>query len=209
MSERSFAVLTQTPAQTRAVGKAIGALFGPGDLVILSGGLAAGKTTLTQGIAEGVGVRGPITSPTFVIARTHPSLRPGGGPAMVHVDAYRLGGVDELDDIDLDTDLGSAVTIVEWGAGLADQLSVDRLLIALEPVPEQRLDDSAPTPAANPAAAGVTDDDVVIDVSQEIEEPRLVTISASGQRWTAEAWSELHRAASSAPGHASADPAVL
>ena len=72
-----------------------------GDLVILTGGLGAGKTTLTQGIAEGLGVRGPITSPTFVIARVHPSL--GSGPVLVHVDAYRLGGLDELDDLDLDT----------------------------------------------------------------------------------------------------------
>lgn len=101
-----------------------------GDLVILTGGLGAGKTTLTQGIAEGLGVRGPITSPTFVIARVHPSL--GSGPVLVHVDAYRLGGLDELDDLDLDTDLERAVTIVEWGQGVAEDLSEDRLDIVLD-----------------------------------------------------------------------------
>ena len=84
-------------------GARLGALLRAGDLVVLTGGLGAGKTTLTQGIAEGLGVRGPVTSPTFVIARVHPSLV--GGPALVHVDAYRLGGVAELDDLDLDASL--------------------------------------------------------------------------------------------------------
>ena len=91
------------------------ACCGAGDLVILSGDLGAGKTTLTQGIGAGLGVRGEITSPTFVIARVHPSLV--GGPPLVHVDAYRLGGIDELDDLDLDTSLDDAVTVVEWGEG--------------------------------------------------------------------------------------------
>ena len=94
----------------------------------------AGKTTLTQGLAEGLGVRGPITSPTFVIARVHPSLV--GGPALVHVDAYRLGGFAELDDLDLDADLDASVTIVEWGHGLAEDLSDDRLEVVLEADPE-------------------------------------------------------------------------
>ena len=94
-------------------------------MLVLTGDLGAGKTTLTQGIAEGLGVRGPITSPTFVIARVHPSLV--GGPALVHVDAYRLGSALELDDLDLDADLDASVTIVEWGAGLAEQLSESRL----------------------------------------------------------------------------------
>ena len=97
--------------------------------MVLTGDLGAGKTTLTQGIAEGLGVRGPITSPTFVIARVHPSLV--GGPALVHVDAYRLGGLAELDDLDLDTSLEDSVTIVEWGHGLAEGLSEDRLEITL------------------------------------------------------------------------------
>ena len=100
-----------------------------GDLVILTGDLGAGKTTLTQGLGDGLGVRGDVTSPTFVIARVHPSL--GDGPALVHVDAYRLGGVAELDDLDLDTALDDAVTVVEWGEGLAEALADDRLEVAL------------------------------------------------------------------------------
>ncbi len=88
----------------RVLGRDLAARLGAGDLVLLSGGLGAGKTTLTQGLGEGLGVRGGVTSPTFVIARVHPSLV--GGPALVHVDAYRLGGIEELDDLDLDASLG-------------------------------------------------------------------------------------------------------
>ncbi|EWS99660.1 hydrolase [Intrasporangium oryzae NRRL B-24470] len=114
---------------TQAFGRHLGGLLRAGDVLVLTGDLGAGKTTLTQGIAEGLGVRGPITSPTFVIARVHPSLV--GGPALVHVDAYRLGSAVELDDLDLDADLDDSVTIVEWGAGLAEQLSDERLEITL------------------------------------------------------------------------------
>jgi tRNA threonylcarbamoyladenosine biosynthesis protein TsaE len=114
---------------TRAAGRALGGLVRAGDLVVLTGGLGAGKTTLTQGIADGLGVRGPITSPTFVIARVHPSLV--GGPALVHVDAYRLGGLDELDELDLDTTLEGSVTVVEWGHGLAEGLTDDRIEVVL------------------------------------------------------------------------------
>ena len=122
-------VALPTAEDTRAWGKRLGAVLRAGDLVVLTGDLGAGKTTLTQGIAEGLGVRGPVTSPTFVIARVHPSLV--GGPALVHVDAYRLGGLAELDDLDLDTSLEDSVTIVEWGHGLAEGLSEDRLEITL------------------------------------------------------------------------------
>ncbi|RNL61217.1 tRNA (adenosine(37)-N6)-threonylcarbamoyltransferase complex ATPase subunit type 1 TsaE [Nocardioides marmoriginsengisoli] len=118
-----------TPEDTQAVGRRLGAQLRAGDLLILTGDLGAGKTTFTQGLGEGLGVRGPITSPTFVIARVHPSV--AGGPALVHVDAYRLGDAAELDDLDLDTDLDEAVTVVEWGAGLAETLSADRLELAL------------------------------------------------------------------------------
>jgi len=122
-------VALPTAEDTRAWGERLGAVLQAGDLVVLTGDLGAGKTTLTQGIAEGLGVRGPVTSPTFVIARVHPSLV--GGPALVHVDAYRLGGLAELDDLDLDTSLEDSVTIVEWGHGLAEGLSEDRLEITL------------------------------------------------------------------------------
>jgi tRNA threonylcarbamoyladenosine biosynthesis protein TsaE len=122
-------VTLATADETRAFGIRLGRLLRAGDVLVLTGDLGAGKTTLTQGIAEGLGVRGPITSPTFVIARVHPSLI--GGPALVHVDAYRVGSQLELDDLDLDADLDESVTVVEWGAGLAEQLSAERLGITL------------------------------------------------------------------------------
>jgi tRNA threonylcarbamoyladenosine biosynthesis protein TsaE len=101
-----------------------------GDLVILSGELGAGKTTFTQGLAEGLGVRGPITSPTFVIARVHPSLT--GRAPLVHVDAYRLGSLAELDDLDLDASVEDSVTVVEWGEGKAEVLAGERLEVRIE-----------------------------------------------------------------------------
>ncbi len=123
-------VQVATADDMRALGRRIAGHLRAGDLLILSGPLGAGKTTLVQGIGEGLNVRGPITSPTFVIARVHPPL--GGGPALVHADAYRLGGVAEVDDLDLDSDTASSVTAVEWGEGLAEGLSEDRLEIAIE-----------------------------------------------------------------------------
>nr|WP_084780871.1 tRNA (adenosine(37)-N6)-threonylcarbamoyltransferase complex ATPase subunit type 1 TsaE [Planobispora rosea] len=114
----------------RELGAELAGLLRPGDLVVLSGPLGAGKTTLAQGIGEGLKVRGPITSPTFVIARVHPSL--ADGPALVHVDAYRLGGDLEVDDLDLDASLEESVTLVEWGEGLVEGLAEDRLEISIE-----------------------------------------------------------------------------
>jgi len=113
----------------RGLGRSLAGQLTPGDLIVLSGELGAGKTTFTQGLGAGLGVRGDITSPTFVIARIHPSLV--GGPDLVHVDAYRLGGLDELDDLDLDTSLDDAVTVVEWGEGLAEGLSESRLEVLI------------------------------------------------------------------------------
>jgi tRNA threonylcarbamoyladenosine biosynthesis protein TsaE len=121
-----------TDAEMRDFGRRLAALLRAGDLVILAGPLGAGKTTLVQGIGAGLGVRGPVTSPTFVIARVHPVVA-GPGPALVHADAYRLGSIGEVDDLDLDTDTASAVTVVEWGAGLAEGLAEDRLEISIEP----------------------------------------------------------------------------
>ena len=124
-----FDLVLPDAAATRALGRRLAAELAAGDLVILTGDLGAGKTTLTQGLGDGLGVRGDVTSPTFVIARVHPSL--GDGPELVHVDAYRLGGAAELDDLDLDTDLDLAVTVVEWGEGLAESLAADRIEVAL------------------------------------------------------------------------------
>jgi len=121
-----------TDGDMRDLGRRLAALLRAGDLVILAGPLGAGKTTLVQGIGAGLGVRGPVTSPTFVIARVHPAAA-GPGPALVHADAYRLGSIEEVDDLDLDTDVASAVTVVEWGTGLAEALADDRLEITIEP----------------------------------------------------------------------------
>lgn len=115
------------PADTRALGARIGTVARPGDLVLLSGPLGAGKTTLAQGVGAGLGVQRGVISPTFVIARVH---REGRIP-LVHVDAYRLGGLAELDDLDLDSDLATSVTVVEWGEGLAEGLAAEHLHVRL------------------------------------------------------------------------------
>ncbi|QTV79289.1 tRNA (adenosine(37)-N6)-threonylcarbamoyltransferase complex ATPase subunit type 1 TsaE [Microbacterium sp. NIBRBAC000506063] len=123
------------------------AVLRAGDLLVLTGPLGAGKTTFTRGLAESLGVRGPVQSPTFVIARTHPSLV--GGPALVHVDAYRLGAAAELDDLDLD--LERSVVVVEWGRGMADSLvdqwwdvEIERPVGADESLADEDLDADAP-----------------------------------------------------------------
>lgn len=127
-------IVLDTVERTLALGVELGSRLQAGDLIILSGSLGAGKTTLTKGIAEGMGVGGRVTSPTFVIARVH---RPEHGTVpLVHVDAYRLSGTVELDDLDLDTDLAAAAVVIEWGEGVAEQLSDGRLLIELERLPD-------------------------------------------------------------------------
>ncbi len=142
-----------TADETREVGRRLAGLLRGGDLLVLSGDLGAGKTTFTQGLGAGLGVRGDVTSPTFVISRVHPSL--AGGPALVHVDAYRLGGLPELDDLDLDTSLDDAVTVVEWGTGVAESLAEDRL-----------------------------DVDIRRARGDEADETRTVRITAVGPRWS-------------------------
>ena len=141
-----------TPEATAELGADLAARLRAGDVVLLSGELGAGKTTLTQGLGAGLGVRGPITSPTFVIARVHPSLV--GGPALVHVDAYRLGDAVELEDLDLEASLAEAVTVVEWGRGLAEQLTDSYLKVEL--------------------ARAVADED---------ETPRRARVTGHGSRW--------------------------
>lgn len=113
--------------EMHALGVRLARALRAGDVILLGGELGAGKTTLAQGIGAGLGVRGPITSPTFVIARLHPSL--SSGPPLLHVDAYRLGGWEELEDLDLESTRDQAVTVVEWGQGFAEGLAPDRLEI--------------------------------------------------------------------------------
>lgn len=123
----------ELPAErdTVAFGETLGNRLRAGDLVLLAGPLGAGKTVLTRGIAAGLGVSGRVSSPTFVLARTHPA-GPQGVP-LVHVDAYRLGGdLAQLDDLDLDTDLEASAVVVEWGEGSAERLSADYLVVRLE-----------------------------------------------------------------------------
>lgn len=140
-----------TPDALRLLAQGIGAACVGGDVLVLSGDLGAGKTTFTQGLALGLGIDERVTSPTFVISRVHP--HPSGGPALVHVDAYRLGSLGELEDLDLDADLQRSVVVIEWGRGLAETLSPDGLDVVIT-----RSDDP--------------NDDV-----------RTVTLSARGDRW--------------------------
>jgi tRNA threonylcarbamoyladenosine biosynthesis protein TsaE len=129
------------PEDTLALGAQFGRQLRAGDVVVLSGPLGAGKTMFAKGIADGMDIEGPITSPTFVLARVH-RARAAGRPAMVHVDVYRLldhTGTDllaELDSLDLDTDLQDAVAVVEWGEGLAERLSDHHLRIDLQRLPD-------------------------------------------------------------------------
>ncbi|WP_380167191.1 tRNA (adenosine(37)-N6)-threonylcarbamoyltransferase complex ATPase subunit type 1 TsaE [Jannaschia sp. R86511] len=128
-------VLCPSAAATRRLGQALGHELVGGDVVVLTGDLGAGKTTFVQGLARGLGVTAPVTSPTFVLAR-HQRTDPAGprpdGPDLVHVDAYRLAGALELDDLDLDSDLDHAVVVVEWGHGLAERLSPRRVEVTID-----------------------------------------------------------------------------
>ena len=137
--------LLPTVDDTRALGAALAGLLRPGDLVVLVGPLGAGKTALTQGIGSALGVREPVTSPTFVLARVH---RDGRLP-LVHVDAYRLGGTADVDDLDLDVTVADSVTVVEWGQGLVEQLADEHLEVRLD-----RRDDDLRTAELVPHGAG-------------------------------------------------------
>lgn len=121
---------TGSPEETAETGRRLAAVLRAGDVLILVGDLGAGKTTLTRGISDGLGVRGPVTSPTFVISRLHPARRPGA-VALLHVDAYRLTASAEFDDLDLDDVGDSSVTVVEWGEGVAEPLAESRLRVQI------------------------------------------------------------------------------
>ncbi|MFB9746386.1 tRNA (adenosine(37)-N6)-threonylcarbamoyltransferase complex ATPase subunit type 1 TsaE [Leifsonia shinshuensis] len=153
-----------------ALGVELAGMLAAGDLLVLTGPLGAGKTTLTRGIGEGLGVRGPVTSPTFVLARSHPSLV--GGSPLVHVDAYRLGSAVELDDLDID--FAGSVVVVEWGGGMLDGVAESWL----------EVDIVRPTGAADTAADELAEADLE-EADLDADEPRAVTVTGFGPRWAA------------------------
>jgi tRNA threonylcarbamoyladenosine biosynthesis protein TsaE len=162
----------------RELGQRLAGLLRAGDLLVLTGPLGAGKTTLVQGIGDGLGVRGPVTSPTFVIARVHPS-QAGSGPALVHADAYRLGSRAEVDDLDLDADLDSSVTVVEWGEGLVEDLADGHLEVSIAM--------AAARDPADPGEPGAREREAAEPGAWETEAevPRTVRLVGRGGRWEA------------------------
>lgn len=176
-----------TAAGMHALGRELASVLRAGDLVVLTGPLGAGKTTLTRGIGEGLDVRGPVTSPTFVLARTHPSL--SGGAPLVHVDAYRLSSALELDDLDID--FARSVVVVEWGSGMLEGVAESWLEVEIERPTgaEQRV--------AEAGGDGTAEADEPDDLGEldDLDEPRTVRITGFGPRWAV------------SPGPASVDPA--
>ena len=146
---RRFSI--STADEMRDFGAMLGRTCRSADVIVLTGDLGAGKTTFTQGLAVGLGIDEAVTSPTFVIARVHPSA--GAGPDLVHVDAYRLGSAVELDELDLEADLGRSVVVVEWGGGRVGGLAEAPIEVSI-----------------------VRSDD-------EADETRTVTVSALGEQW--------------------------
>ena len=164
-----------TAEQTHALGAALAEVLRAGDLLVLTGELGAGKTTFTQGLGEGLGVREGIISPTFVLVRIHPNLPDGpnpGGPDLVHVDAYRLGSASEIDDIDLENTMDSSVTVVEWGRDRVEHLSESRLEVELHRT------------IGNGIVVGPQGTDGVLDFeAEDDDEPRTIIIRGFGPRW--------------------------
>jgi tRNA threonylcarbamoyladenosine biosynthesis protein TsaE len=157
-------MIIATPDAMEEFGARVAAELRAGDLVLVNGELGAGKTTFTRGLGEALGVRGAVTSPTFVLARTHPRVSTGSThkPPLVHVDAYRLGSAVELDDLDID--FAGSIVVVEWGDGLLDGITESWLRIDIER-----------------PHGGEADDDEGI-------EPRTVTIAGVGPRWEGVSW---------------------
>ncbi len=152
------ALTVSTPEAMAELGHRVARELVAGDLVLLNGELGAGKTTLTRGIGEALGVRGAVTSPTFVLARTHP--RSVGEAPLIHVDAYRLASAMELDDLDID--YAASIVVVEWGAGLLDGVADAWLEIDIV------------RPHGGDAEAEV--------------QPRAVTLTGHGPRWQQVEW---------------------
>jgi tRNA threonylcarbamoyladenosine biosynthesis protein TsaE len=182
LPELRITLTVGSPALMQQLGGALATVLRAGDLIILTGELGAGKTTLTRGLGVGLGVRGEVSSPTFVIAREHPPL--ANGPALVHVDAYRLGSMAELDDLDLDTSLGDAVTVVEWGAGLAEGLAENRLEVLIGRA-RGLLDREGIGPEDGRSEDGRPEDSWPCGAPDALDgdEPRRVELIGYGRRW--------------------------
>lgn len=173
-----------TADQTHELAATLATALEAGDLLVLSGELGAGKTTFTQGLGEGLGVRAGIISPTFVLVRIHPNLPDGprpGGPDLVHVDAYRLGSASEIDDIDLENTMDSSVTVVEWGRGRVEHLSESRLEVDLHrAIGLQAPATTTDTTGSDTGASGTLDFD-----TEDNDEPRTIVMRGFGPRWSA------------------------
>lgn len=173
---------TEDAAGTQELARRLAGLLRAGDLLMLSGDLGAGKTTFTQGLGQGLGVEGRVTSPTFVIARSHRAA-PGGLP-LVHVDAYRIESLEEIDALDLDTALAQAVTVVEWGEGKVEGLSADRLEVRI--TRPAGMDTPATESADVTGPAEATELADVVDLAGLDDTHRELTVRAFSQRWDLE-----------------------
>nr|WP_239541629.1 alanine racemase [Pseudoglutamicibacter cumminsii] len=175
-ADSPLSLTIDTPSAMQRFARALAGELHAGDVLILTGELGAGKTTFTQGLGEGLGVREGITSPTFVLSRIHPSLT--DGPALVHVDAYRLGSAEELEDLDLIDTVDESVTVVEWGRDRAEGLSESRLEIMLErPIGGGAAEEAAAEPNGDAPAPWEIEDE------EEAAAPRIVTLRWVGPRW--------------------------
>ena len=152
---------TSSADETRALGRALGEVLKAGDLVMLRGGLGAGKTTLTQGM----GVRGRVASPTFIVARVHPSTH--GGPDLIHADAYRIRDLEDLETLDLDSSLAGSVTVVEWGEGKTEAMSDERLEIDV----------------VRATGGDIAHEDGAVDLETMDDGARVLELHPHGSRW--------------------------
>lgn len=171
MSVPTEHLVVADPEAMAELGSRVAVELRAGDVVLLSGELGAGKTTFTRGLGTALGVRGTVTSPTFVLARTHPRA---DGPDLVHVDAYRLSDAVELDDLDLDFE--GSIVVVEWGAGLVEHLVDEWLAITID----------------RPMGGAALADDGAADPDDAPVEPRTVRVEGVGERWADLGW--LHAA---------------
>ena len=192
-------VTTGDANETRALGARLALLLGAGDLVMLSGGLGAGKTTLAQGIGAALEVRGRVSSPTFIIARVHPAL--SDGPDLIHVDAYRIASLEEIDALDLDSSLERSVTLVEWGEEKVEALRPDRLEVqVLRPHGAVGALGLGAVQAGSDPPDGSATEDPVVDLGEVDDGRRTVVVRALGPRWVGVDLSPLAAVTSYQPG---------